>query len=175
MIHCQVVARDPRHDAAVLQLEPNPFTQDRPRGRVDMEGGGFTVSAMVGHVTPAANPPRDGERIAVSGYPMSSPTLLTTSGNIATATATDLQEVRDPATGWTLPDLSDVYIADVAVNPGNSGGPVYFVETGEVLGVCVAFRVAHAEADPGQVFAYNSGLAVVVPIGHALALLPHHP
>src|SRR5438132_584434 len=55
--------------------------------------------------------PADGEPIAISGYPLAEPTLVTTSGHIACS--------------WTIHNHQDHYLADVTANPGNSGGPVY--------------------------------------------------
>src|SRR5205085_6189322 len=36
------------------------------------------------------------------------------------------------------PPAAQRYLADLEVNGGNSGGPVYLVETAAVIGVCVA-------------------------------------
>jgi S1-C subfamily serine protease len=69
-----------------------------------------------------------------------------------------------------MPNIADGDLADVIVNPGNSGGPVYRVSDGEIIGVCVAFRVGRGSiAD--NVFFYNSGLSVVIPIKYAQAII----
>jgi S1-C subfamily serine protease len=120
---------------------------------------------------------RDGEGIAVSGYPLAEPALVTTSGAIASAFGSDIQEIQaagGPA-GFLVPDSADSYLADVAVNPGNSGGPVYRIADGSVLGVCVAFRIAAGtlENHPSPFF-YNSGLSVVVPIKYGQSLIARH-
>lgn len=99
--------------------------------------------------------------------------MITTSGHVATAAGVDLQEIRPPgAPDWfTFPDAKDSYLIDVAVNPGNSGGPVYKTYSGDVIAVCVAFRIALGSVGPSAVFAYNSGLAVGVPIGYGIELV----
>ncbi len=72
------------------------------------------------------------------------------------------------------------YLADLEVNGENSGGPVYRQEDGAVIGVCVATQnafVDFGDADGGVVFAegrplvYSSGLTVIVPSKHVVALL----
>jgi len=82
--------------------------------------------------------------------------------------------------GFTFPDTADFYIGDMHVNPGNSGGPVYSVEQGKVIGVCVAAALApvvygdgnHEPASAGNrpLFS-NSGLSVVIPVRYVIDLL----
>jgi S1-C subfamily serine protease len=133
------------------------------------------INALFGLAPLTLDRPRDGEDVAVSGYPLASPTLITTSGIIASAWATETMNVvpEGAPEGFTMPDIADSYIADVAVNPGNSGGPVYLRDVGHVIGVCVAFEVAEADAD-GIPLRYNSGLTIVVPITYGLDLLARH-
>jgi S1-C subfamily serine protease len=175
LLEITVVEQDERHDLALLRLSPNPFATGKPSG-VSLTETGVAVNALFGVAQTEAARPRDGDAIAVSGYPLSEPTLVTTSGCVASAWGTDIREVQPPAApqGFTIPDVKDSYLADVAVNPGNSGGPVYVIYTARVIGVCVAFRVASAEDAAANAFSYNSGLSVVVPIGYGLALLRKH-
>ena len=87
-----------------------------------------------------------------------------------------MAEVQPPSApeGFTIPDVKDSYLIDVAVNPGNSGGPVYSIYECAVIGVCVAFRIAEAVPEGRSPFAYNAGLAVGVPIRYNVELLQRH-
>jgi S1-C subfamily serine protease len=173
IMDAEVVEEDPRHDIALLRAPSNPFQSGRPSG-VHQMGTGFVVNSLYGISSLDVKPVRDGERIAVSGYPLAEPALITTSGGIASAFGTEVQQIQPPSApaGFTVPDVADSYLADVAVNPGNSGGPVYRVVDGTVIGVCVAFRIASGQ-NPSP-FIYNSGLSVVVPIKYGLELIARH-
>lgn len=171
-----LLEEDPRHDIALLKVPANPFAGARPSG-VFRTDGGFGVNALYGLAALSADTVLDGEPIAVSGYPLAEPALITTSGAIASAFGTDVEQVQVPRgpVGFTIPDTADSYLADVAVNPGNSGGPVYRIEDGSVVGVCVAFRIATGkiQSHPSPFF-YNSGLSVVVPIKYGKELIARH-
>jgi len=67
-------------------------------------------------------------------------------------------------------------LADINVNPGNSGGPVYLASDGSVVGICVGYlptNVRDAKGTP-MVYYYNTGLAVVVPSRYVHDLLERH-
>jgi S1-C subfamily serine protease len=177
LVQCETVEEDARHDLALLKLSPNPFVSGRPGGISRTPEGGLAINALYGLAPLTLDRPRDGAAIAVSGYPLSQPTLITTSGAIASAWGTDRRDVVPPGApdGFAVPDFADSYVADVAVNPGNSGGPVYFAASGLVIGVCVAFLGVPSGVDPGGMpLRYNSGLSFVVPIRYAVDLLRRH-
>lgn len=165
LVDCVLVEEDDRHDLALLRLNANPFSSGRQSGIHRTPDGGMGVNALYGLAGLTLEQPRDGEDIAVSGYPLASPTLITTSGIIASAWAIETMQVipEGAPSDFSMPDIADNYIADVAVNPGNSGGPVYLRDLGHVIGVCVAFRIAEADGG-GVLLKYNSGLTIVVPI-----------
>ncbi len=151
---CRLIGEDPHWDLSLVQVE-----MQGGRPHVLFVQSGETLSALLGvaHLDPSR--PRDGEAIAVSGYPLNVPSLVTTSGGVACSWATN------------------GYLADLSVNPGNSGGPAYRISDARVIGTCVAFEpVSLATADGGytQQFVYNSGLAVIIPIGHGTELLQRH-
>jgi S1-C subfamily serine protease len=77
--------------------------------------------------------------------------LVTNSGWVASAWHSNF--VTTPAGRKKL----DIYIADAAVNPGNSGGPAYLIHGVRVIGVAVAKQ--------GEGFAY------IVPARYVVDLL----
>ena len=160
VVPCEVVERDDRHDLALVRLQTNPFATGRPSGMSRSPDGGFAINALYGEAELSQRQPRDGDGIAVSGYPLTNAVLITTTGVVASAWSTDREEAWTPA---------DSYVADVAVNPGNSGGPVFFAADGAVIGVCVAFQIAAAR--PEDPFFYNSGLTTVVPVKYVVDLI----
>jgi S1-C subfamily serine protease len=168
IVGATVVEDDPVHDIALLQAGANPFKGEvrAPIGTPDgpvmpLHGAAVLDEAKVS----------DGESVAVSGYPLSEPDLVTTSGAIACAYCHEMHQVP----GATRPEMVESYLADVAVNPGNSGGPVYRTTNGGVIGVCVAFKIGAGQVSgtPSPFF-YNSGLTVVVPIKYGRELLDRH-
>lgn len=171
---CDVVEEDALHDIALLKMKQNPFTggmgtfMKTPRGSVDYP---HKVATLL------TERPHDGERIAVSGYPLSKTVMITTSGNLASAWGYETKQVQPPRApaGSLIPENVDLYLADMHVNPGNSGGPVYSVERGSVIGICVSFQAApivYADAGPrDRALYFNSGLSDVVPIRYAIDLL----
>lgn len=84
--------------------------------------------------------------------------------------------------GMTRPDVADSYVADMEVNPGNSGGPTYAPASGAVVGVCVASQPAPARftdtGEPavvgGRGIVYSSGLTIVIPARYVAEMLTHH-
>ena len=177
LVDFEVLDEDDCHDLALLRLKRNPFKGE--------------VGRMFGNVpllfdTIVLNPerPKDGTAIGISGYPLGQPVLVTNGGWIATSWAFDITEVAMPeAPEWfRRPDIADSYLADVEVNPGNSGGPVYLVENGTVVGLCVASKPVpvwdqqgnSVALDDKRVLYYSSGLTVVVPSCYVIELLRKH-
>lgn len=119
--------------------------------------------------------PEDGVAIGISGYPLNQSVLVTNGGFMATSWAFDLQELKSPGTPefYRKLDIADSYLADINVNPGNSGGPVYLASDGSVIGVCVAYLPTPVRDDKGGAtnYYYNTGLAVVVPSRYVSDLL----
>ena len=77
-----------------------------------------------------------------------------------------------------MPDIADTYLVDSEVNPGNSGGPVYLVESAEIIGVCVATKPAPVRDEQGNPVSinetklyYSSGLTVVIPSRYVIRLI----
>jgi S1-C subfamily serine protease len=159
-----IVAEDPVHDLAILRLQQNPF-----RGEMRFAEEGDLVCATA---TLAPGRPTDGEPIAISGYPLGYPVLITTAGAIASAWAHETVEAPvndDPEApeDFTMSEVLDLYVADVQANGGNSGGPAYKVRTGEVIGVCIQTQLAptHNPEDPEGIpeLWADAGLTVIRP------------
>ena len=171
----EIVDEDAQHDLALLKMRQNPFQGAMEKIQI----GSRSVSYLHGVATLGSGRDRDGEEIAVSGYPLENVVLITTSGHLATAQAFDTEEVPGVPT-LRMPNTADSYLADIHINPGNNGGPVYSVDSGRVIGVCVAYDPAPVVfGDRGhesvkvnnRPIDYNSGLAVVVPVRYVIDLL----
>jgi S1-C subfamily serine protease len=96
---------------------------------------------------------------------------------IASQTFRVAQTQRPNAPAGSVPaEIEDAILFDAVVNPGISGGPVYLPGEHSVVGICYAY-------EPSAIFAtqrlqtvvpaaaQNSGLAAVIPIQYAIALL----
>jgi S1-C subfamily serine protease len=175
-VGCEVVEEDLRHDLALVRMNPNPFEGGVSSGLVI---NGSEVPLLFDVATRSSDQLRDGTPIAVSGYPLSELVLITTSGALASAWGFEIARVPIPGApaGFSIPDVRNSYLADISVNPGNSGGPAYRISDGAVIGVCVAFRNVPLKIANGPVLVngeplqYNSGLSVIVPISYGEELI----
>lgn len=161
----ELVVVDERRDLALLHVTPNPVHA----GRLAVPGGVLPVHVEVGSLDNRRV--RDGEAIAVSGYPVAEPVLVTTTGTVASSWAFDLSQLPVGA-GAVLAELDDLYLVDATINPGDSGAPVYRTSDGALVGICLSFRVAQADVDAlGRTLTYPSGLGVVVPAKYVADLI----
>lgn len=173
-----IVAEDAANDLVLVKTEINPF---RDQMKPMMKLGNREISYQkhaIAQLDP--NRPKEGTQIVVTGYPLDEPVTVTNVGYLATAWGINSDSVRTLTPSAT--GISNVYLADMRINHGNSGGPVYSAETGFVIGVCVAFKLAPLEAITpngakagvkidGIPLMYNSGISYVVPIEYAIKLL----
>jgi len=172
-VGAEVVQSDATHDVALLKLSQNPFRTPIDSGytlngkKVDLERPGIAQLSD--------RKLREGESIAISGYPLEQTVLDTNSGIVASVHSSkdfDLPTYFNSGTDQLQVRVTfDLYEADMRVNHGNSGGPVYGVSTGHVIGVCSATRLAQVEEHTAT---YNSGLAVIVPIAYGIILMSQH-
>ena len=108
-IESRIVEEDQRHDIALIEAAPNPFaTEQRPF--VKTATPETDVYPLLGHATLSTSEVRDGEQIAVSGYPLEEPALVTTSGGIASAFGTDIQQALGAPPGFTMPNIAGSYL-----------------------------------------------------------------
>ena len=168
-IDFDLVDEDVRHDMVLLKLRKNPFQGEISSGFVikDKE-----LPLLYDVPILNLNRPRDGTPLGISGYPLKETVLVTNSGGLATCWGTDIKEVHisgAPPT-FTIPDISDVYLADIEVNPGDSGAPVYDIENATIIGLCVASKLAPVRDQNGdniivneKHYLYSSGLTIIIP------------
>jgi S1-C subfamily serine protease len=163
----RIVAIDAPHDLALLRLDSNPFSEEF-QGRVPpaaREEGWHTAAAVLD-----IRPPLDGTAIALAGFPLQKAVMVTNSGIIAASETVDNSQA--PAGSH----YGDLFLADMTVNRGNSGGPVFRADTGAVIGVCDAFERAPLELETDTAPAtgaqfYNSGISTIVPAKYVAEFL----
>jgi S1-C subfamily serine protease len=177
-----VVDRDVLHDLVLLKLGRNPFKGEIPTG-ININNQRPQLSVMA--VTLSSARLEDGLPIGVSGYPLGEPVLVSNFGFLASSTAFQTLVIPTPGLPpWMPPrtETADVYLADLRVNHGDSGAPVYGIDSGEVIGVCVGALLAQVEENhgdsgwagaslDGKQLGYNSGVSQVVPSRYVLELL----
>lgn len=147
----RVLDTDSENDLALVEVAPDFTTEGVTVGPATVPFGThpFVLSAET---------PREGAPLAVAGYPLAQPSLVTNSGILASRFSPD----------GTPGKWADRLLGDFTANPGNSGGPVFEAETGHLVGVCVAGRLAPVVGAAGMV---SAGLTVIVPIEKVTQLL----
>jgi len=149
-VHVAVSATDSVHDIAVLTSTENPLDKRHDHLTIGTGREGPIVANVLprSFATLDARPLEAGDGIFVCGYPLEFPVLITTSGNVASSDALD-DDINNRA-------LKDVYWADIQINHGNSGGPVFSRAKGRVVGIVTAVQLADAEfGDPFPPPAYG--------------------
>jgi S1-C subfamily serine protease len=170
-----ITATDAAHDIAVLT---SPEIMKLKIGVVQ----GKAIDLPVLPVRLSAVSIKDGEAVFVSGYPLEIPVLITNSGFVASSVPFEV----DP----TNNDLLDTYWLDMQANPGNSGGPVLSLRTGNVIAVQVGVELTAVKYMDGtkedvtlqvagpdgkvtgtRAIGYNAGIAEVVSAKYVQDLL----
>lgn len=153
----RIVDIDRLHDLALLKLAI-PLKDLPYPGKLPIKVSSCALSLTT---------PDEGTPIAISGYPLDIPSLVTQTGIVASNTFFDFK--RADAENKSV----DYLLIDATINPGNSGGPVYLPTTGEIVGVIAAYRTAPVMENgaPNVDLSQNSGLAVVIPIKYVIQLL----
>jgi S1-C subfamily serine protease len=167
-----VSKRSTTADAALLQVSPEQLAAavSQPAASTREKNTAFKVLKPV----PAKfddHFAKEGEMIAVSGFPLALPSMVTNVGWIGSQYILLDTDMSDgPRFGQ---------LGSVQINLGNSGGPVYRVRDGAVIGIAVAYKNAPVDTVQVQIgntilsgrADINSGLCIIVPIKEALALL----
>jgi len=153
-----IIDEDTGYDLALLQLKRNPFNREVSSKIKDEKGVEIPIPASALILNP--NKPIEGQRIGISGYPLQERVLISSSGHIASI--------------WKVP----YYLADIEVNPGNSGGPVYLIDDASVIGVCVSLKPSPIRSKNGKYVVVNgqivyasSGLTNIIPTKYVIELL----
>jgi S1-C subfamily serine protease len=139
----EVVGVDEAHDLALLRIKP---------------------SAPVRNVVKLSSArPQDGALIEAAGLPgMTGMALVTNTGHMAEMVLLQpgnrLLKAPTEIDAARLAPLREFYLADLKSDQGMSGGPVYLVESGAVIGVV-------------QGYTQDPRLAVLVPARNIIALL----
>lgn len=150
----RVVARDPAHDLALLQIEGEPLAT-LPLG----DGSGV----------------REGDEVAFTGFPIGAVLGLfpVTHRGIVSA-ITPMARVADSARDLSPAQLRgrrepfNVFQLDAVAYPGNSGSPVYLANTGKVIGVVNSVFVKESRE---AVLERPSGISYAIPVRYLHVLL----
>lgn len=156
-IAAEVVARDDAKDLALLRLERAPQSV-----RYIDHGTGRRHETRQRPVTLAKVTPRVGVSIAGSGFPLEQPSLVTTTGVLAS----NLAEVGG----------RNYLLGDITFNPGNSGGPVYEIKTGHVFGMLAAGLTTRVTAPTVSNLEFRTlaGLGLIIPSDVLRAFMSKH-
>jgi S1-C subfamily serine protease len=149
----KVVARDPDHDLALLEIAGAPLMPLRL----------------------AEGTPREAQEIAFTGFPIGMVLGLyhaTHRGIVAAITPMAIPgfggKDLSPQAIKALREPFDVYQLDATAYPGNSGSPVYDPETGDVIGVINSVFVKRTKE---AVLTEPSGITYAIPAKFLKALL----
>jgi hypothetical protein len=134
-VEVEIAAEDADADLALLRVRVGP-PADRGGGG---SAAGGTERGRAARLA-SAQPPAE-SAVAVAGYPIGERDLEVRRGRLLDPAALARALPRSESFPAWLDDLlrdDAILLADVEARLGNSGGPIYLVESGEVIGLCVA-------------------------------------
>jgi S1-C subfamily serine protease len=151
----KLLVRDVTHDLAILRID------------------GPALPALSLH---AGDTIREGQAVAFTGFPIGgvlgfSP--VTHRGIIASITPIaqpggNAGDLRDTAIRRLRKGAFPIYQLDATAYPGNSGGPLFDPDTGEVLGI---LNMVFVKGSKEAVLEKPSGISYAIPVGHLVDLL----
>ncbi|GHA37193.1 serine protease [Photobacterium aphoticum] len=152
-----VIARDPRHDLALLRVTGNALPPVTLSTRTVREGEmysftGFPIGAILG-LHPATH-----QGIVASITPIAIPAR-----NAKELSIQQLKQLKRPY---------NVYQFDATAYPGNSGSPVYHPDTGEVIAV---INKVFVKASRESALTDPSAITYAIPIKHLITLMKQSP
>jgi S1-C subfamily serine protease len=113
----QVLSHSQPHDYAILHLQTAP---GRTQKYLELDLG----------------PRFEGEEVAVCGYPLASTTIHPTNNSISMNL--NLRVAAGIISSQRVENESKILEVDFPIIPGNSGGPLFSVKTGKVVGLASA-------------------------------------
>lgn len=151
----RLLARDAEHDLAVLRLTGPPLPALALR---------------------ASNAVREGQAIAFTGFPIGGAlgfSPVTHRGVISAITPIALpsgnaHDLNDTSIRRLRRGAFPIFQLDATAYPGNSGGPLYDADSGEVLGVV---NMVFIKASKESVLEKPSGISYAIPAGFLIELL----
>ena len=153
----KIIAVDRKHDLAVLRIATRlPSLALKPDGQV-----------------------REGEVYAFTGFPIGAVLGLypvTHRGMVSSITPVAIPSPSakqlNPQKIKRLRDPIHVYQLDATAYPGNSGSPVYDMESAEVIGILNQVYVKSTKED---VLSSPSGISYAIPVNHLRSLIASTP
>jgi S1-C subfamily serine protease len=151
----QMVTRDTEHDLALLRI---------------------TGPALPALTLGASDMVREGQSIAFSGFPIGGAlgfSPVTHRGIISSITPIAIpignaQQLKDQSIRRLRSGAFPIFQLDGTAYPGNSGGPLFNPETGEVLGV---INMVFVKSTKESVLEKPSGISYAIPASHLVNLL----
>jgi S1-C subfamily serine protease len=151
----RLVVRDAEHDLAVLRIS----------------GPSLPTLALR-----ASDAVREGQAIAFTGFPIGGAlgfSPVTHRGTISSITPIVLpggnaQELKDKSIRRLRSGAFPIFQLDATAYPGNSGGPLYDVDSGEVVGI---INMVFIKGTKESVLEKPSGISYAIPAGFLIELL----
>ncbi|MBK8744522.1 MAG: trypsin-like peptidase domain-containing protein [Propionivibrio sp.] len=151
----KIVVTDPAHDLALLRIEGTP------------------LPAMVLH---SGGPIREGQSVAFTGFPI---------GNVLGLSPVTHRGIVSAITQVAIPSATahqlnskvikrlksgsfEVYQLDGTAYPGNSGGPLYEMEKGEVIGI---INMVFVKGTKESALTHPSGISFAIPVRYLQELI----
>jgi serine protease Do len=151
----RLVTRDPEHDLAILRFDASPLP-----------------ALAIG----SSEAVREGQSIAFSGFPIGGAlgfSPVTHRGIVSSITPIILpmgnsNQLKDKSIRSLRSGAFAIFQLDATAYPGNSGGPLFDAETGEVLGI---INMVFVKSTKESVLEKPSGISYAIPVIYLSALL----
>lgn len=155
----QLVARDAEHDLALLRI-----------------AGPALPALTLG----ASDRVREGQSVAFSGFPIGGAlgfSPVTHRGIVSSITPIaqplgNAQQLKDPSIRRLRSGAFPIFQLDATAYPGNSGGPLFDPETGEVLGI---INMVFVKSTKESVLEKPSGISYAIPANYLKQLMEQVP